>query len=100
MTTVPTHRGTKQLDERPAQGGLAQRALHDGPGDSASLNDDAAATLFLAGATARFASVAERTVVWVVSRADLVRLRDGHRVEVASLITIRQKPDPPRASCS
>lgn len=88
--------GVRSLDERLAQGGLAQRALHDVSGASASSNDDAAATLFLAGVTARFASVAERTVLWMVPRADLARRRDGHRVEVAGIILTRQEPGSPQ----
>lgn len=60
-----------EMDERLAHGGLAQRALHEVAGASPSLSDDAAATLFLAGAAARFAASTKRNVLWVVACTDL-----------------------------
>ena len=63
--------GVAELDHRLAHGGLACRALHELAGASPALNDDAAATLFLAGAAARFAASSGKAVLWVAGRSDL-----------------------------
>ncbi|SOB80110.1 protein ImuA [Sphingomonas guangdongensis] len=55
------------VDEALASGGLRLDALHEVAGASASMGDDAAATLFLAGVAAR----AWGPVLWVVRRRDL-----------------------------
>lgn len=55
------------IDGRLAAGGLVQSALHEVAGASASLSDDAAATLFAAGIAARL----NGTVLWVLTRRDL-----------------------------
>ena len=59
--------GIADIDERLAGGGLARGALHEVAGASASLTDDAAATLFAAGIAARL----EGVVLWVLTRRDL-----------------------------
>jgi protein ImuA len=56
--------GIAEVDERLAGGGLTRGALHDIAGASASLSDDAAATLFTAGIAARL----DGTVLWVLTR--------------------------------
>src|SRR5690348_16519609 len=59
--------GVPAMDERLAGGGLACGSLHEIAGSSASLNDDAAATLFVAGIAARL----DGPVLWVLGRQDL-----------------------------
>ncbi|QYE33212.1 protein ImuA (plasmid) [Polymorphobacter sp. PAMC 29334] len=59
------------LDHRLADGGLHAAAVHEFAPAAASLGDDAAATLFIAGAAARFAAAADARVLWVVGRFDL-----------------------------
>lgn len=69
--------GLDELDQRLAGGGLAQGGLHEVAAASASLGDDAAATLFAAGIAARFAAAAQqepiqaRPVLWALTRFDL-----------------------------
>ena len=60
-----------ELDRRLADHGLDCAALHDIAPAAPSLSDDAAATLFIAGITARLAAAADTRVMWVVSRFDL-----------------------------
>ena len=48
--------GIASLGDQLADGGLDGAGLHEIVGATASLNDDAAATLFIAGVAARFAS--------------------------------------------
>lgn len=62
--------GIDEVDRRLADGGLARAALHEFAAAATSLADDAAATLFIAGAAARFAE-GDGTVVWALSRPDL-----------------------------
>lgn len=50
--------GIGLMDERLATGGVDGAGLHEFAAASSSLNDDAAATLFLAGIAARFAAEA------------------------------------------
>ena len=59
--------GVAALDERIASGGLRLDSLHEVAAASANPSDDAAATLFMAGAAAR----AWGPVLWVVRRRDL-----------------------------
>ncbi|MDT9599208.1 protein ImuA [Sphingosinicella sp. GR2756] len=59
--------GLDEIDRRLAGGGLAAAALHEVAGASASLSDDAAATLFAAGIAARRTG----TVLWALGRPDL-----------------------------
>jgi protein ImuA len=61
--------GQSAIDKRLAVGGLAASALHEVAGASASLADDAAATLFVAGVAARAGGNA--MVLWVMTRTDL-----------------------------
>ncbi|WEK45244.1 MAG: protein ImuA [Candidatus Andeanibacterium colombiense] len=63
--------GLAQLDNRLADHGLDAAGLHEIAGASASLNDDAAATLFAAGIAARFATEPGRSVLWALSKFDL-----------------------------
>ena len=63
--------GIPALDERLADGGLDGAALHEVAAASAILNDDAAATLFIAGIAARFASKQDFTTFWAVTKFDL-----------------------------
>jgi protein ImuA len=63
--------GIGDIDERLADRGLDGAALHEVAPAAASLSDDAAATLFVAGIAACFASVASARVLWAVSRFDL-----------------------------
>lgn len=63
--------GLMELDRRLAGEGLAQGGLHEVAAASASLGDDAAATLFAAGIAARFAAARARTVLWALTRFDL-----------------------------
>ncbi len=62
--------GVEAIDRRLAGGGLAVPGLHEIAGAGASLADDAAATLFLAGVAARLGG-GEGTVLWALSRRDL-----------------------------
>jgi len=62
--------GVPAVDERLAQGGLADAGVHEAAGASDSYSDDAAATLFLAGIAGRRAGV-RGTVLWVVAKRDL-----------------------------
>lgn len=69
--------GISNIDERLADGGLDGAALHEVAAAAASLSDDAAATLFVAGITACFAAagspveqgrlVADRTLVEIAN---------------------------------
>ena len=63
--------GIGAIDERLATGGLDGGGLHEFAAGSSSLNDDAAATLFLAGIAARFAAEAGQTVCWAMTAFDL-----------------------------
>ncbi len=63
--------GIAALDERLADGGLDGAALHEVAAASATLNDDAASTLFIAGIAARFATKQDFTVFWAVTKFDL-----------------------------
>lgn len=63
--------GIGSMDDRLASGGLDGGGLHEIAAGSASLNDDAAATLFLAGIAARFAAKADQTVCWAITAFDL-----------------------------
>lgn len=63
--------GVDALDSRLAGHGLDGAGLHEVAGATASLNDDAAATLFAAGIAARFASQPSFNVLWALSRFDL-----------------------------
>ncbi|MES2272175.1 MAG: protein ImuA [Pseudomonadota bacterium] len=63
--------GIAAVDDRLADRGLASAGLHEIAAATASLNDDAAATLFAAGIAARFASKRGDTVLWALSQFDL-----------------------------
>lgn len=63
--------GIPALDEHLADGGLDGAALHEVSAASATLNDDAASTLFIAGIAARFASKQDFTTFWAVTKFDL-----------------------------
>lgn len=63
--------GIGAMDERLADHGLNGAALHEVAAASATLNDDAAATLFAAGIAARFAADEGGKVLWAVTRFDL-----------------------------
>jgi protein ImuA len=63
--------GIEQLDQRLGGGGLRAGALHEATALSASLSDDAAATLFLAGIAAREAAALGGPVLWASCRTDL-----------------------------
>ena len=63
--------GVEALDGRLADGGLDGGALHEIAAASATLNDDAATTLFAAGIAARFASQPGFTVFWALTKFDL-----------------------------
>jgi protein ImuA len=64
--------GIEALDARLAGGGLARGGLHEFAAATASLGDDAAATLFAAGIAARFAGTRpEQAVLWALTRFDL-----------------------------
>lgn len=60
-----------QIDDRLADHGLDGAGLHEVAAATASLNDDAAVTLFAAGIAARFANNSGRTVLWALSKFDL-----------------------------
>lgn len=62
--------GLSAIDGRLAGGGLRRNALHEAAPARAALCDDAAATLFVAGASARLAA-GKGTVVWALTRPDL-----------------------------
>jgi protein ImuA len=63
--------GVADLDHRLADHGLDGAGLHEIAGASASLNDDAAATLFIAGIAARFASRPGFSTLWALTKYDL-----------------------------
>ena len=63
--------GVSSIDSSLADHGLDGAALHEVAPAAASLSDDAAATLFVAGIATRFAASSEARVLWVVSRFDL-----------------------------
>lgn len=63
--------GIAAVDDRLADHGIDGAGLHEVAAATASLNDDAAATLFAAGIAARFAAGSGRTVLWALSRFDL-----------------------------
>lgn len=63
--------GVAEIDDRLAARGLDGAGLHEVGAASASLNDDAAATLFVAGIAARFAAYPGYTVLWALTRFDL-----------------------------
>lgn len=63
--------GLPAMDKRLADQGLNGAGLHEIAAASASLNDDAAATLFAAGIAARFAAEGGLTVLWAVTCFDL-----------------------------
>jgi protein ImuA len=63
--------GIAEIDERLADRGLDTGGLHEMTAASASLNDDAAATLFLAGIAARLTQRPGATVFWAVTAFDL-----------------------------
>ena len=63
--------GIRALDDRLADNGLDGAGLHEVGAASARLNDDAAATLFVAGIAARFAAEAGFTVLWALTKFDL-----------------------------
>jgi protein ImuA len=64
--------GLAEVDGRLAAGGLALAALHEATPATATLGDEAAATLFLAALAARLARAeAGGQVLWALSRRDL-----------------------------
>ena len=63
--------GVARLDRLLAGGGLDGAGLHEVAGASASLSDDAAATLFAAGIAARFAATPGVSALWALTRFDL-----------------------------
>jgi protein ImuA len=63
--------GIAAMDDRLADHGLDGAGLHEIAAATASLNDDAAATLFAAGIAARFANAPGKTVLWALSKFDL-----------------------------
>lgn len=63
--------GLAAVDDRLADHGLDGAGLHEIAAATASLNDDAAATLFAAGIAARFADKPGFTMLWTLSRFDL-----------------------------
>ncbi len=63
--------GLPEIDARLADHGLDSGGLHEIAAGSASLNDDAAARLFMAGIAARFADQPGFTVLWAVTVFDL-----------------------------
>ena len=63
--------GVDAVDDRLAAGGLSAGGLHEVAGASMSLADDAAATLFVAGIAARFATAANSPVLWATTKFDL-----------------------------
>lgn len=63
--------GLEAMDDHLADSGLDGSGLHEIAAASASLNDDAAATLFAAGIAARFANPVGSTVLWAAACFDL-----------------------------
>lgn len=63
--------GLDVVDDHLAGRGIDGATLHEFAGATASLGDDAAVTLFIAGLAARFAVAAEVRILWVVSQFDL-----------------------------
>lgn len=63
--------GVPAIDDRLADRGLDAGGLHEVAAASSRLNDDAAATLFLAGIAARFAEKQGFNVLWAVTAFDL-----------------------------
>lgn len=63
--------GLPAIDDRLADGGIDGAGLHEIAAATASLNNDAAASLFVAGIAARFAAQPGLTVLWALSRFDL-----------------------------
>ncbi|MDK2768083.1 MAG: protein ImuA [Sphingomonas sp.] len=63
--------GIEAIDTRLGGGGLNGGGLHEVAAASPTLGDDAAATLFVAGAAARFAAEPNATVAWSLTRFDL-----------------------------
>lgn len=63
--------GVPAIDDRLADHGLDGGGLHEIAAASESLNDDAAATLFIAGIAARFANQPDFTALWAVTAFDL-----------------------------
>ncbi|WP_420143970.1 ImuA family protein [Sphingobium sp.] len=63
--------GVADLDDRLADRGLDGAGLHEIAASSATLNDDAAATLFAAGIAARFVSRPGFSILWAITRFDL-----------------------------
>ncbi len=64
--------GIADLDRHLAGGGAATDGVHEVAGASPGLSDDAAATLFVAGLAARFASTRDDgQVLWALTRFDL-----------------------------
>lgn len=63
--------GVEAIDRRLGAGGLRAGALHEATARSASMVDDAAATLFLASIAGREAAATGGQVLWVSCRTDL-----------------------------
>lgn len=63
--------GIDAIDGKLADRGLDGAALHEIAAASATLSDDAAATLFAGGIAARFASRPGSTVLWALTQFDL-----------------------------
>jgi protein ImuA len=63
--------GFPEMDGRLADRGLSAAGLHEVAPRTPELSDDAAASSFLAGIAARFASKPGFTILWAVSRFDL-----------------------------
>ena len=63
--------GIDALDSRLGSGGIDGAGLHEITAASPTLGDDAAATLFVAGLAARFATVPGANVAWALTRFDL-----------------------------
>lgn len=63
--------GIDAIDIRLGGGGLDGGGLHEVSAASPTLGDDAAATLFTAGAAARFAAEPNASVAWSLTRFDL-----------------------------
>ena len=63
--------GIEELDRRLSAGGIDGAGLHEVSAASTTLGDDAAATLFIAGLAARFATAPGANVAWALTRFDL-----------------------------
>jgi protein ImuA len=63
--------GLSEMDDRLADGGISGTGLHEVAAASATMNDDAAATLFAAGIAARFAAQPGFEILWALTRFDL-----------------------------